>query len=119
MDFSECAGMDSTFLGVLAGAALRLRKTDPVGSLILCELNERNLELVQNLGLNRLLTVDDRATAPAGSETDSLECKPVTDEVANARVVLEAHKNLIEADADNEDKFRDVLSFLKQQLGED
>ena len=29
IDFSACTGMDSTFLGVLAGLALDLRKSDP------------------------------------------------------------------------------------------
>ena len=31
MDFESCTGMDSTFLGVMAGAALQLRKPLRVG----------------------------------------------------------------------------------------
>ena len=45
-DFFECTGMDSTFLGVLAGAALDLRKAVPTGTLVLTRLGQRNLELV-------------------------------------------------------------------------
>ena len=58
MDFQNCASMDSTFLGVLAGAALDLRRRHPPGSLVLCRVGRRNLELLRNLGLHRLLTVD-------------------------------------------------------------
>src|SRR5690606_31779294 len=58
VDFADCASMDSTFLGILAGAALELRKRDPKGSIVLCRLGARNLELVRNLGLHRIMTVD-------------------------------------------------------------
>jgi anti-anti-sigma regulatory factor len=34
MDFEACTTMDSTFLGVLAGAALQLRRTEPAGTLV-------------------------------------------------------------------------------------
>ena len=58
MDFAGCTSMDSTFLGVLAGAALEVRRQNPPGSLVLCRVARRNLELLRNLGLHRLLTVD-------------------------------------------------------------
>jgi len=37
-------------------------------------------------------------------------------ELASARLVLEAHENLIEADEGNRNKFQDVVSFLKNQV---
>src|ERR1700752_1415991 len=49
IDFLRCTGMDSTFLGVLAGAALQLRGRVPPGSLVLVRLGPRNLELIRNL----------------------------------------------------------------------
>ena len=57
-DFLKCASMDSTFLGVLAGSALELRKQQPPGSLVLARVGQRNSELIRNLGLHRLLTLD-------------------------------------------------------------
>lgn len=119
IDFEACPGMDSTFLGLLAGTSIQLRKTEPRGSLVVCHLNERNAELVRNLGLTRLLTVDDAAAATPGGGAESLECEPVSDEIAAARLVLDMHGNLIEADAKNAAKFRDVIDILKKQLGED
>jgi anti-sigma B factor antagonist len=118
MDFHRCSSMDSTFLGVLAGAAIQLRKQQPPGSLVLCRLGTRNLELVQNLGLHRLLIVDDGEPKVDGSGCKALDAKPVRGEVESARLVLEAHENLVRANAGNQAKFQDVLTFLKQRLDE-
>ena len=65
IDFAACTSMDSTFLGVLAGAALELRRQTPPGGLTLARVGERNLELIRNLGLHRLATVDARDFKPA------------------------------------------------------
>ena len=42
LDFECCKGMDSTFLGILAGTALAAEKQTPAGKLTLCKLGERN-----------------------------------------------------------------------------
>ncbi len=118
-DFSECAGMDSTVLGVLAGCALELRKLEPRGSLVLSRLSERNRDLVRNLGLHRIATVDDGASAPKVESADQgLDKAAPLDELSNARLCLEAHENLIEADAENKSKFQDVIDYLKGRVDE-
>jgi len=66
IDFLRCTSMDSTFLGVLAGFALELRKATPRGSLVLTRMGQRNLELIRNLGLHKLLTIDASETGPRG-----------------------------------------------------
>src|SRR3954468_16629890 len=75
LDFENCASMDSTFLGVLAGAALELRKRTPDGSLVLARVGQRNLELIRNLGLHRLLTVDMGETTVSANCDKPLESK--------------------------------------------
>jgi anti-anti-sigma factor len=116
LDFLHCSGMDSTFLGVLAGAALDLRKRVPAGSLVLVRLGPRNLELIRNLGLHRLLTVDSGEFPMNFSAGDTpLVCKDST-ELDCARLVLEAHENLVAADEGNRAKFQDVLIFLKNRV---
>ena len=115
VDFKSCASMDSTFLGVLAGAAIQLRRLTTPGSLTLVRVGERNLELIRNLGLHRLAIVD--ADGPDGAgEVTGLDAKAL-DEVGRARLVLEAHENLVAADPDNATKFQDVLAFLRNHLG--
>lgn len=116
LDFLHCSGMDSTFLGVLAGTALQLRSQSPQGNLVLVRLGPRNLELIRNLGLHRLLTVDSKNFPMSFSRNDMpLTCTDRT-ELDNARLVLEAHENLIAADEANRAKFQDVMVFLKNRI---
>lgn len=116
VDFENCQGMDSTFLGILAGTALELRKQNPPGGMTLCKLSERNQELITNLGLQNLLTISDEDTeAAACNAFDSLK----NEEVSDAKNVLKAHENLAQADKQNVAKFQDVISFLKNQVEQD
>lgn len=115
VDFENCQGMDSTFLGILAGTALELRKEKSAGSLTLCKLSERNQELITNLGLQNLLTISNNGTDVEAGKFDQLE----NEEVSDARNVLKAHENLTKADKQNEAKFQDVISFLKNQVEQD
>ena len=119
IDFQHCTGMDSTFLGILAGLGVKLLRTQSKGSVVLCRLGSRNMELIRNLGLHRILTLDDGEAIgqlEAGSDMKSLESGKPLSEVQNARLVLEAHENLVEIDASNKTKFQDVIAFLKNQL---
>ena len=115
LDFQHCTSMDSTFLGVLAGAAIELRKAGK-GSLVVTRVGLRNLELLRNLGLHRLLTID-AGNAPLNFDRCDrpLEAKQC-DEIENARLVLEAHENLVNADEANRTKFQDVLAFLRNRV---
>lgn len=117
IDFQQCASMDSTFLGVLAGTALEMRRLQPPGSLVLARMSPRNLELVRNLGLHRLLTVDaDESKLGFGRADKPLACTSSRSELENARLVLDAHENLVAADASNQAKFQDVLAFLRNRV---
>ena len=118
MDFQQCTSMDSTFLGVLAGVALELRKHIPQGSLVLCRVGPRNLELLHNLGLHRLLTVDTGEMAPALNASTALTSPPDRDELENARLVLAAHENLVGLNEANRAKFQDVLTFLQNRVNQ-
>lgn len=117
IDFLHCASMDSTFLGVLAGAALELKKLKPPGTLVLARVGQRNLELIRNLGLHRLLTVDAGDFPMDFSKCDTALQGGKRSEVENARLVLEAHENLCSVDENNRAKFQDVLAFLKNRVG--
>ena len=111
IDFEECKGMDSTFLGILAGAAIELRKLSPAGELTLGNLSERNYELICNLGLHNLLTVT------IGSKEDSVSLDPLkNEEISDAKNILRAHEDLAQADEGNVAKFQDVIAFLRNQV---
>ena len=112
LDFTNCKGMDSTFLGILAGTALELKKLTPPGVFVVCNLGERNHELICNLGLQNLLTVGDDLPEQDNAEFSELQ----NIEVSDARTVLKAHEDLVKADDQNAAKFQDVISFLRNQV---
>ncbi len=116
IDFRECTGMDSTFLGILAGVALELGKQDPPGRIILCRLGERNFELVKNLGLHRLMEVDPGEHSFKSDPSPLPGTRKEESHSEKARMILEAHENLVKADEENRSKFQDVISYLKNQV---
>lgn len=121
VDFLRCESMDSTFLGVLAGAGMKLRKIaattpDTATSFVLARMSQRNLELARNLGLHHLVTID----CGDFSMNFDAPCAPLSQaaltEIERAKLVLEAHENLLVADEGNRTKFQDVVAFLKNRI---
>ena len=117
VDVRNCPVMDSTFMGTLAGIALRLREIGQ-GALHVTNLNSRNSDLLRNLGLDQLLAIDlCGITPPDGAPSKPIEASgPGTDRAAQAQTMLEAHEALVEAAPENLTKFKDVLEYLKQDL---
>ena len=128
MDFKYCTTMDSTFLGILAKAAIALRNQPSPGSLVVCRLAERNAELIHNLGLHMLLQIDPDANAGQNCCNGEAEEIPADSalstvtpgsEIEHARLVLSAHEALVDVNPENKGKFQDVITFLKAQLNSD
>jgi hypothetical protein len=118
VDLRDCEQMDSTFMGTLAGVALRLRELGQ-GGLRTINVNERNAGLLSSLGLDQLFHVEGAASAVEG-QPEELELHETTQKKAGhdeqKRFVLEAHEALVEADAANAVKFRDVLDYMRHEL---
>jgi anti-sigma B factor antagonist len=115
IDLKNCPVMDSTFMGTLAGVALRLRELGQ-GQIRVVNLNERNFDLLGNLGLDQLFTIDgDNGDAGAAAPKQPLPSGPV-DKNAQAQTMLDAHTELVEANPQNAAKFKDVIEYLKQDL---
>ena len=120
VDLANCPVMDSTFMGTLTGVAVQLREHDN-GRLSIIHLNERNRDLLCNLGLNQLFTIEGAPLAvdPNGDSNGAhkpLDPAPDADRAKQAQTMLEAHEALVEADADNLPRFKDVLEYLRQDL---
>jgi anti-sigma B factor antagonist len=79
-------------------------------------MGPRNLELIRNLGLHRLLTIDTSESGSAAEACDTPLVAAARGELENARLVLEAHENLVSADETNRGKFQDVLVFMKNRV---
>jgi anti-anti-sigma factor len=130
VDLNQCQGMDSTFLGVLAGIGLRLTQGSHDGKVHVINVSARNIELLQTLGLDRLFDVNlvgrDR-TQHAFPDEISFQMLPDSDladptkslsKRDTANFMLESHTNLIKADPRNAPKFQDLTKFLRDKIGD-
>jgi len=125
VDLAQCPGMDSTFLGVLAGFGLALRQS---GSLSVLHVSERNLQALLSVGLDRLARLDPVNPDPLVlSPPDDIEFHKLpgsdlqapsqgADTQETAQVMLECHEDLCRADERNEAKFKDVKQFLREDI---
>ncbi len=121
VDFLDCTGMDSTFLGILAGAGIRLMNPRERGRMVLTCLGPRNRELVENLGLDQIMEVAsdaDTCGEEAAGGVSSLPRGRSGSAKDHSRLVLRAHEDLVRVDQANESKFQDVIAFLKNQIEE-
>lgn len=119
VDLRDCEQMDSTFMGTLAGVALRLREIG-LGGLRVVNVNDRNAGLLTSLGLDQLFAVEDlvpgaEVVPGVGAQLRQAQAPKVGEE-EQKQVVLAAHEALAEADAANAAKFKDVLEYLRQEL---
>ena len=122
VDLERCPIMDSTFLGTLTGAALNLRNIDGGGKVSVLNANARNQQLLRSLGLDHILDVDREGTSypverkEVSQELDTCKEEPCADKTEQASHVLEAHEALTQANAQNANRFRDVIEFLEKEV---
>ena len=117
IDLANCAMMDSTFMGTMAGVALRLKELGR-GHLHVVHCGNRSRELLSGLGLDQIFSI--HADGAAAPECESLRQKSSAEasrkKQEQAKTMLEAHEALCEAAPENFFRFKDVLDYLKQDL---
>ena len=119
IDLANCAMMDSTFMGTLAGVALRLKELGR-GHLHVVHCGERSHELLSGLGLDQLFDI--QANGKLAPECEQLKGpevgsrSPDNRKQDQARTMLEAHEALCEAAPENLTRFKDVLDYLREDL---
>jgi anti-anti-sigma regulatory factor len=119
LDLSECALMDSTFLGVLAGFGLKLSAGNGGQGRHGIELlnpNARIIELLDTLGVLHLFKLV-QGPLPLPEQTESRPhppASPTRTEVT--RTCLEAHQTLMDISPANAAKFKEVAQFLAERL---
>jgi anti-anti-sigma regulatory factor len=121
VDLERCPMMDSTFLGTLTGTALNLMEHGG-GSLSVLNANQRNQQLLTELGLNHLLDLDVAGTAWPNERREACAQLSTCNEAKskckeeNAQHVLDAHQRLADLNQENHGRFRDVIQFLEQEV---
>lgn len=118
VDLGQCTGMDSTFMGTLAGIAMRLVKIDG-GKLEVAFANSKNAQSLEDLGLDCLMSLNPENPDWNGNEDKARECMtPLVDKSLDTsrEHIYDAHKTLCDADDSNNEKFATVLDCLEQEL---
>lgn len=117
VDLQGCEMMDSTFMGTMAGVALRLKELGH-GHLRIVHCGQRSRDLLSGLGLDQILTIQSNgALAPDCQSLGKDPAEPANaTKKEQAQTMLEAHEALCEAAPENLLRFKDVLEYLKQDL---
>lgn len=118
VDLEKCAMMDSTFMGTMAGVALRLKELGH-GHLQVIHCSKRSSELLYGLGLDQLFSI--QSNGVAGPQCELLQRAPTAEspedkKQENAKQMLDAHQALCDAAPENLSRFKDVIDYLKQDL---
>lgn len=115
IDLKECIGMDSTFMGVLAGLSGRLKKDGQTLELI--NLSEKNIHLLTTLGVDQVLSYynNSHGLNTPESATESLPTDTASKKEM-AETALTAHENLVKISDENKPRFKRVIEFLKEDV---
>jgi anti-anti-sigma regulatory factor len=120
IDLEACTGMDSTFMGTLAGLASRLKENK--GRLQVANTGERNRNSLEDLGLDFLMDIEPEEAVWRDVEEkakDFLKTKVAGMKAGtelHTRHVLEAHQILSDANVSNRGKFSGVVKMLGDEL---
>lgn len=124
VDLDACTGMDSTFMGTLAGIASKLSAVDG-GKLQIASADERNRRSLEDLGLDFLMEIDppdaiwqNKLNATRG-ELKPIGATATSDPRTSGLHVLEAHRKLSALNEKNEQAFSAVVSMLEKETAND
>jgi anti-anti-sigma factor len=115
LDLSECIGMDSTFMGVLAGLSGRLKQKGLALELI--NLSDKNTQLLATLGVDKVIAHYSHSHGHAipAQAVQPLPIDSVTKKEL-AETALQAHEMLVELNEENRPRFKRVIEYLKADV---
>lgn len=112
IDLDKCTGMDSTFMGILAMLALKIK--DESRSIKITNADEANQKLLNGLGLNKIFEYVETKADEKEDWKKEEDKKASLEE--NANTVLQAHKVLMETDTGNVEKFKNVVEQVEKDI---
>lgn len=115
IELSECAGMDSTFMGILAMMGLKAKKCGYTVNIVNADNNIQSL--LNGLGLQKIFNYVEISEMESTQKWE--DTGHSTDKTEKAETVLEAHETLMKVDKENIPKFKTVVDFVKKDLGKE
>lgn len=116
LDLKECIGMDSTFMGVLAGLSGRLKKSGQTLELI--NLSDKNANLLATLGVDQIINFynNDHGHDVPEHPTQSLTNNDTASKKEMAKTALCAHEKLVQINDENQPRFKRVIELLREDV---
>ena len=114
VDLGGCTGVDSTFLGVLAGLATHIEdRKAPLVAII--NAGQDNLETIDNVGLNNFVDIRSQPIKVPEFETYRIDDDAVPD-IDRVEFIKESHEKLISIDKRNQEKFGALIQAMAAEL---
>ena len=113
VDLGDCSGMDSTFMGVLAGAATFDYNGKSPGVAVV-NAGEGLLKTLRDVGLNELLFIETGSFEVPALEFVRLDEQP--SEEKRLTMIHAAHSHLIKISDENEKVFGPLLAVLEAEM---
>ena len=118
IDLEACSGMDSTFMGMLAGLGIGFRKGGK-GKVSIVGTSDKTRASLKELGLQHLMSIEPSEGAWVGKLDQArenlipLNLKSEEDQEAH---ILESHEDLCVADDANLERFKTVLEMMGSKM---
>ena len=114
VDLGQCTGMDSTFLGVLAGMATHIE--DRKGPMVvIINSSPENIETLDDVGLTNFIEIRPGAIEVPQLETYRIDDDTVSD-VDRVEFIKEAHERLVAIDERNQKTFGPMIQAMTADL---
>jgi len=112
-DLGNCTGMDSTFMGVMAG--LRLRCPHGPSPVTIVNADPHAVKLMDGLGLSEVVDVRREPLETPAVETQEVQDNWLT-EGDKIKFITQAHENLVAIDIRNQERFGPLLAAFAKQF---
>ncbi|PCJ58973.1 MAG: hypothetical protein COA79_11480 [Planctomycetota bacterium] len=115
VDFGNCIGLDSTFMGSLVEIDDKLHAID--GELILIQVSDKVKVVLNLLGVLEIVKITNDLKLPDNLKFEKINNFQITD-MERIKLIHSAHKKLVESNPENIVQFGDFLTALESELND-
>lgn len=115
VDFTNCNGLDSTFMGALVVIDDRMKENH--GELILIKVNEKVRDLLAMLGVLEIVKIGQTLTLPQNLTFEKITPFNISD-MERIKLIHQSHRRLVDSNPKNNAQFGNFLKALEAELKE-
>lgn len=114
VDIADCKSIDSTFMGMLTGLSIRMKRSG-LSSLLLVNVSPHNRRLLETLGLDMFIDIEDEFELSNALKWDLLQID-LLDKISTTKDMVDAHKELLATGTNGVKQFENVHKMLEDDL---